>query len=415
MGEKYTNRQVWQVMRELVSENNAMFRKIYSSSVRGYINGYIQRNGLSPKSAEIEKNKIISKGMSEIYEAIATNFLDIDKYTQYSDGTQQARYFDLKASGKNWVDQLSVKDLFVLFTFQNKVISQIRKIDNLDKDAIVSTIKKTGFIRAFGGHVQFYGKPQRTEGDKVKIDTTNPDIRIDIIGQLTQHYCGSTQQAINGVALGKHSTDVVQRYFIAREQGAAYYEQRTSQQNTGRYINPQIPAGTAARYNPSQKHGYRSQMEMSRLAHEARRETPYRAPEHTTPAPRQITLEEASAMLAEERRQQELLRQSEEKTTTVVPFVEAAKPLESDKELVDSNTAEEEISAEELDELRRQAEPVKTMIGLNIEGTPVFEVRDMYGNITYETSMGVEHAGQVYIENEDGQLEYLNDFGCQEQ
>lgn len=408
MGEKYTDLQIWKVMRELVTENNVSIRSIYSSSVRGYINGYIQRNGLSPKSAEIEKQKIISKGMSEIYEAIATNFLDIDKYTYYDSGTQQARYFDLKASGKNWLDQLSVKDLFVLFTFQNKVISQLRSVKSLDKDAIVSTIDHTGFIRAFGGRVQFYGKPQRSEGDKQKIDTTNPDVRVDIIGQLTQQYCGSTQQAINGVALGKHSTDVVQRYFVAREQGAAYYDQRAGKEHGDRrHIHPQ---GTAARYNPNQRHGYRSQMEMSRLAHEARRETPVVT---TSPKPRQITLEEAMANLAEERRQQELLAKKEE---TVVPFVERpTTPLETDAVLVSSDTGEDEISAEELDELRKSMEPVKEMIGLNIEGTPVFEVRHADGNITYETAMGIEHVGAVYVENEDDQLEYLNDFGGQDQ
>ena len=145
-------------MRQLVGENNTYFKKIYASSVRGYINGYIQRNGLSPKVAEIEKAKIISSGVSEIYTAIATNFLDIDKYTQYDYGTQQARYFDLKSSGKNWLDQLSVKDLFVLFTYQNKVISQLRQIKNLDKDKIISTIDHTGFIRAFDGRVQFYDR-----------------------------------------------------------------------------------------------------------------------------------------------------------------------------------------------------------------------------------------------------------------
>ena len=404
MGEKYTNLQVWKVMRELVSENNAYFRKIYASSVRGYINGYIQRNGLSPKAAEIEKNKIISKGMSEIYESIATNFLDIDKYTQYEYGTQQARYFDLKSAGKNWVDQLSVKDLFVLFTFQNKVISQIRKIDNLDKDAIISTINKTGFISAFGGHVQFYGKPQRTEGDKVKIDTTNEDVRVDVIGQLTQHYCGSTQQAINGVALGKHSTDVIQRYFVAREQGAQYYDQRHHEQHGNSYIKPQIPQGTAARYNPNQRHGYRSQMEISRLAHEAKRETP--RPQYT-----QMTLEEGMAILAEERRQRELAEAERAAKETVVPFVE----LKTDTELSTPEIVEDEISPEELDELRASLEPKKEMIGINGEGYPVFEVTDPEGNVTYETSIGEPHEGAVYIEDEDNHLIFLNDFGGQEQ
>lgn len=407
MGEQYTNLQIWQVMRQLVGENNTYFKKIYASSVRGYINGYIQRNGLSPKVAEIEKAKIISSGVSEIYTAIATNFLDIDKYTQYDYGTQQARYFDLKSSGKNWLDQLSVKDLFVLFTYQNKVISQLRQIKNLDKDKIISTIDHTGFIRAFDGRVQFYGKPQRVEADrKVKIDTTNPDIRVDVIGQLTQHFCGSTQQSINGVALGKHSTDVIQRYFVAREQGSAYYEQRnaTHTQTGARYIRPEIPAGTAARYSPSAKHGYRSQMEMSRLAHEARRETP---------APRQMTLEEAAAMLEAERREAELLR-AKEPEPTVVPFVKGTDPmdtLETDEQL----GADETMSAKEMEELEKSMFPIKKMIGLNIEGTPVFEVTDIHGDVTYETSMGEEHSGAVFVENEDDQLEYLNDFGGQDQ
>ena len=351
MGEKYTNRQIWQVMRELVSDNNNYFKKIYASSVRGYINGYIQKKGLSPKAAEIEKNKIIGEGMSSIYEAIASRFLDIDKYEHYPEGTQQATYFDLKAGGKNWYDKLSVKDLYVLFTFQNKVLSQIKQIKNLDKDSIVATIGRTGFIRSFNGHVQFSGRPHATPEDKVKIDTKDENIRTEIIGELTQYYCGSTQQAINGVALGRHGSEVVRRYFVAREQGQGYFEQRQLEQALGgqRHINPSAMPGVAFRMDKSAP---RSQRELSRLAYENARGR------EEIPQPK----------------------------------------VEPKEKVVDFATEEEWAEAQAV------MHPEKTMIGLDVQGTPILKITAPDGTISYENSLGESYTGPVFQEDENDNL-----------
>ena len=348
-------------MRGLVSDNNSFFKKIYSSSVRGYINGYIQKRGLSPQMAEVEKNRIIGEGMSSIYEAVASRFLDIDKYQNYPEGTQQATYFDLKAGGKNWYDKLSVKDLYVLFTFQNKVISQIRQIKNLDRDSFVTTIERTGFIRNFNGHVQFTGRPHSVPEDKNKIDVTDENIRTEVIGELTQYYCGSTQQAINGVALGRHGSEVIRRYFASREQGQGYFEQRQLEKafgGQGRYINPAMQ-GVAFR---TDKSAHRSQRELSRLAYENARE------------------------------REEIPQQKYEPEENVVDFV----------------------GKDEWAEAQEVMHPEKTMIGLDIQGTPILKVTAPDGTISYEDSLGRSYTGPVFQEDENDNLYISNEIGANE-
>ncbi len=405
MGETYTNLQVWKVLRELVKENNSTFRKIYASSVRGYINGYIQRNGLSPKMAEIEKNKIISSGMSEIYEAVATRFLDIDRFEHYPEGTQQATYFDLKAANKNWYDKLSVKDLFVLFTFQNKVISQIRKEKNLDSNSFVSIIGKTGFIRAFRGEVQFTGRPHAVEADKTKIDLTNPEVQTEIIGSLTQHFCGTTQQAINGVALGRHGGEIVRRYFVAREQGQDYSQQRTS--------------GVAMRIDKKKTNILTAQQQLSMRVQQIKEEQAKNPPRQVeTLASANVSFEEAIQFIRDKQRESRETREADRQpvfTFTEEQSGKGARKLDDSEEAVVPFTHTEFVyrqpSFEEMEVAQQSLYPIKTMIGLDVQGTPVFEVTDINRETTYETSLGVVHNGPVFREDDNDQLEFVGEFG----
>ena len=225
MESNYTNLQTWKVIRALVKDNNAFMRKIYSSSVRGYINGYIQRNGFSPKHAELEKSKIITSGMKDIYNAVSARFLEQDR-----DAVQ--KYFDLKAQNKDWLDYLSVKDLFVLFTFQNKAIAQMRKEHTLDVGGMIQIINRTPVMRSYNGSVQFTGKPKSREEDRQGgFDITNQETRVEVIANLAKTFCGESRSALTHVSLGRHGTEVIKRYFDSKEQGAAKYEQRTYNQS----------------------------------------------------------------------------------------------------------------------------------------------------------------------------------------
>lgn len=217
--QSFTDRQVWKVLRGLVSDNNAEIRKVFSASVAGSYNAFASSVDKEISSAlPTQKKIVIGDGVREIYKQIANKLFEFDP-----DAKQ--KYFSLNSEGVVWQDMLSSRDLFYLYSFQNRVLRSFSKVENLNLQNAVSAVSNTSFGKYFSGKVEFTGKPQKNDMDKKGFDAKSGENIEGVLLQVSlnehQRYCNARnldpdateQQMIEKVRFGEYTGGVVMRYF----------------------------------------------------------------------------------------------------------------------------------------------------------------------------------------------------------
>ena len=219
-----TERQEWSVMRDLVKENNREIRNVFSSAVsaNSYLKNTTAGSRMTKDQIEREKQYLISLGMKEIYKACADNFFQNDFFGART-------YLNMQDSKQNWLDAISTVDLFYYYNFQSRVLRNFEKVDNLTINSAVRAIDKTPLSKYFPDKITFSGKPDKTPGDKNKIDIHDNEIRAQVLHDiaLREHnrYCEENginpeekeEVVMTKTNFGEYSGLVASRYFKQRE------------------------------------------------------------------------------------------------------------------------------------------------------------------------------------------------------
>jgi len=187
----YTQRQIWKVMRKLVSNNNSEIRSIFSSDVNSFMKEKYKNSPSLYKQRDIEKQLLINNGMRNIYRSI------VDHYFSYDNEAKEI-YFDLSNNGKSWQDNLSVRDLFYLFRFQSNILEEMNHTrELLTEKSVLSIIDKAQIDNSFKrGIIEFTGKPDKTIDDKVKIDIESVEVINNSLKILEDEFLGNKKEAI---------------------------------------------------------------------------------------------------------------------------------------------------------------------------------------------------------------------------
>ena len=114
-----TERQIWEVIRSLVSAKNQEIKKTYSASVYSRVYNNPNNRGLSQDFKRQKANNIINQGVRDINVGIGRKLheRDIEGYGIYK---------DLVFQGKKWHDYLSSNDHFQIFVFYITTLSNNR-------------------------------------------------------------------------------------------------------------------------------------------------------------------------------------------------------------------------------------------------------------------------------------------------
>ncbi len=172
---KFTERQLWDILRHSVGSNNTFLRKIFTASVSAHYNYLKDRNPSDSYYLERQKNYSISNGMKNIYKAFADKFFEYDY-----DGGQDAIGLTLRK--EVWLDNISTKDLYYYYCLQQNVFDRVKNFDHINEDSIIRQIENTDNEFLFSGKVDFSGKPQKTSEERgVKIDLDDYSIRQEAL------------------------------------------------------------------------------------------------------------------------------------------------------------------------------------------------------------------------------------------
>ena len=163
-----TERQIWEVIRSLVSAKNQEIKRTYSASVYSRVYNNPNNRGLSQDFKRQKANNIINQGMRDINVGIGRKLheRDIEGYGIYK---------DLVFQGKKWHDYLSSNDLFQLFVLQNNLLQEVNKLDVIHAEDVVKAAISVPTHLQFPGIIEYSGKPSRVKEDKQKIDVKNPE------------------------------------------------------------------------------------------------------------------------------------------------------------------------------------------------------------------------------------------------
>ena len=156
MNNTLTPYQEWIVLRNLVKENN--------KRIRFYV---LRSNGTDVDT------------LPEAYKILGQNFFERDKESNliYEDKCK-----------KNWIDSLSVNDLFSYFNFQNKILTTLGNNFSLNLLDMVSFNISTLHMNFFKPEVEFSGKPKKQENDFNTFDETWDE---NIVKVLLKNYKSS--------------------------------------------------------------------------------------------------------------------------------------------------------------------------------------------------------------------------------
>lgn len=172
----FTERQLWDIVRHCVGNNNTFLRKIFSSSVASRYNYLKNKYPQDSYYYEKQKNYAISAGMRNIYKAFSDKFFEYDY-----EGSQDI--ISLASHKIVWMDCVSTKDLYYYYCLQKKVIDRVKNFDDISEESIIREIENSNNERMFSGTVDFISqKPPKEKHDRgVKIDLDNHQIQQEAL------------------------------------------------------------------------------------------------------------------------------------------------------------------------------------------------------------------------------------------
>ena len=222
-----TERQIWEVMRSLVSAKNQEIKKTYSSSVYSRVFNNPNNRGLDDNFKRQKANNIINQGMKDINVGIGRKLheRDIEGFGIYK---------DLVFQGKKWHDYLSSSDLFHLFVLQNNLLQRVNELNVIHAEDVVKATLSVPTHLQFTGLIEYSGKPPKVKEDKVekgqpKFDPKNPE-NIDsallvlserahnVYREYTRRSCREfTEDDLEYFNFGEYSGSVARAFIKAKE------------------------------------------------------------------------------------------------------------------------------------------------------------------------------------------------------
>ena len=135
----FTNDQRWNIFRGLVGYNDKTIDNIYNSGMIDKLSFISPDEKREEFYITKEVKRFITTGSSTIHNFIGQTFLH-----NTADRETVLKFFDLKASGKDWKDYLSSADLFKFFTYQNSLISVVKdKVGKQDEPTSIEELMLT--------------------------------------------------------------------------------------------------------------------------------------------------------------------------------------------------------------------------------------------------------------------------------
>lgn len=176
---EFTQRQIWNTLRSLVTENNNEIKRIYSSAVAARFYARSSRCGTDYINTQAIKQRQISEGLKVIYQKIGDKLIG-------DDFASKDYYHQLLNEGKNWYDKLSSADLFQLYILQNKVLTGVSSLQEITTTTFSQIIMETKTGRYFTPGIDFTGKPPKVPADKEDFDMSNPENIEQVLIVATQ-------------------------------------------------------------------------------------------------------------------------------------------------------------------------------------------------------------------------------------
>lgn len=218
-----TERQMWEVMRALVSAKNQEIKKTYSASVYSRVFNNPANRGLSEDFKRQKANNIINQGMRDINIGIGRKLheRDIEGFGIYK---------DLVFQQKKWHDYLSSNDLFHLFVLQNNLLKNVNQLDSIHAEDVVKATLAVPTHLQFTGLIEYSGKPAKVKSEKgVKFDAKDPkhiDEALLVLSErahnnyreFTRRSCREfTAEDLEYFNFGEYSGSVARAFIKAKE------------------------------------------------------------------------------------------------------------------------------------------------------------------------------------------------------
>lgn len=213
-----TQRQVWNTLRSLVTENNNELRRVYSSAVAARFHARNSRCGTYEINTQAIKQRQIGEGLKVIYQKMGDKLIG-------DDFESKDYYHHLLNEGKNWYDKLSSADLFQLYILQNKVLTGVSTLSEVTSTSVSQVIigVKTG--KYFTSGIDFTGKPPKVPADAENFNISDPENIEQVLITATQNAYDRylrrrgeepeliSPEDVSRVNYGKFSGRVAQTYF----------------------------------------------------------------------------------------------------------------------------------------------------------------------------------------------------------
>ncbi|MBQ9792884.1 MAG: hypothetical protein IJW32_04005 [Clostridia bacterium] len=215
-----TQRQVWNTLRSLVTENNNELRRVYSSAVAARFHARNSRCGTYEINTQAIKQRQIGEGLKIIYQKMGDKLIG-------DDFASKDYYHQLLNEGKNWYDKLSSADLFQLYILQNKVLTGVSTLQEVTTNSVSQVIIGARTGKYFTSGIDFTGKPPKVAADKEYFDVSDPENIEQVLIIATQNAYDRylrkkgeepepiSPEDVGRVNYGKFSGRVAQKYFTS--------------------------------------------------------------------------------------------------------------------------------------------------------------------------------------------------------